>query len=168
VRFSGSSAGERVAAVARSTPEAAGAYVGDTNGTLREVDAMLRAAPGAPGAFSAVDALRAKVDVIPGAHAVVGGPDATTLDSKQARARDRLLIIPLVLGVIVVVLILLLRALVAPGVLKLIALTQIGVIVGIGVLPDTLLVRTVLVPAQALLDGERFRWPGRVVGHQRG
>ncbi|GAB1688601.1 hypothetical protein KRM28CT15_04040 [Krasilnikovia sp. M28-CT-15] len=45
------------------------------------------------------------------------------------------------------------------GVLPVIALTQIGVIVGIGVLLDTLLVRTLLVPASALLLGERFWWP---------
>ncbi len=47
------------------------------------------------------------------------------------------------------------------GVLPVITLTQIGVIVGIGVLLDTLLVRTVLVPALATLCGDRFWWPGR-------
>jgi putative drug exporter of the RND superfamily len=47
------------------------------------------------------------------------------------------------------------------GVLPLITLTQIGVIVCIGVLLDTLLVRTVLVPAIAIALGDRFWWPGR-------
>jgi RND superfamily putative drug exporter len=47
------------------------------------------------------------------------------------------------------------------GVLPLITLTQIGIIVGIGVLLDTLLVRTVLVPSLALALGDRFWWPGR-------
>ncbi|GAA2618596.1 MMPL family transporter [Dactylosporangium fulvum] len=47
------------------------------------------------------------------------------------------------------------------GVLPVIVLTQIGVIVGIGVVLDTLLVRTVVVPAIALLLGERFWWPAR-------
>ncbi|MCN0178678.1 MMPL family transporter, partial [Salinispora arenicola] len=47
------------------------------------------------------------------------------------------------------------------GVLPLILLTQIGVIVCIGVLLDTLLVRTVLVPALVFLLGDRFWWPGR-------
>ncbi|MET8366608.1 efflux RND transporter permease subunit, partial [Micromonospora sp. NPDC005194] len=46
------------------------------------------------------------------------------------------------------------------GVLPLITLTQIGIIVCIGVLLDTLLVRTVLVPALAFLLGDRFWWPG--------
>ena len=48
------------------------------------------------------------------------------------------------------------------GVLPLIMLTQIGIIVCIGVLLDTLLVRTVLVPALAFLLGDRFWWPGRI------
>jgi len=46
------------------------------------------------------------------------------------------------------------------GVLPVVTLTQIGVIVGLGVLLDTLLVRTVLVPALANLLGDRFWWPG--------
>ncbi len=47
------------------------------------------------------------------------------------------------------------------GVLPLIALAQIGLIVCLGVLLDTLLVRTVIVPALALRAGDRFWWPGR-------
>jgi len=47
------------------------------------------------------------------------------------------------------------------GVLPLVTLTQIGVIVCLGVLLDTLLVRTVLVPALALALGDRFWWPSR-------
>ncbi|WP_203691026.1 MMPL family transporter [Catellatospora coxensis] len=47
------------------------------------------------------------------------------------------------------------------GVLPVIVLTQLGIIVGIGVLLDTLLVRTLVVPALAMLLGERFWWPSR-------
>ncbi|MEP6753593.1 MAG: MMPL family transporter [Candidatus Dormiibacterota bacterium] len=47
------------------------------------------------------------------------------------------------------------------GVLPVIVLTEIGVIVGIGVLLDTLLVRTILVPAIIQVLEERFWWPGR-------
>jgi RND superfamily putative drug exporter len=53
------------------------------------------------------------------------------------------------------------------GVLPVITLTQIGVIVGIGVLLDTLLVRTVLVPALATMCGDRFWWPGRLSSEKR-
>jgi RND superfamily putative drug exporter len=48
------------------------------------------------------------------------------------------------------------------GVLPLIVLTQIGGIVCVGVLLDTLLVRTVLVPALALTVGTWFCWPARI------
>ncbi|MEV8253607.1 MMPL family transporter [Rhodoglobus sp. NPDC076762] len=49
------------------------------------------------------------------------------------------------------------------GVLPLITLTQIGIIVCIGVLLDTLLVRTVIVPSLAFMLGEKFWWPTRVI-----
>jgi putative drug exporter of the RND superfamily len=53
------------------------------------------------------------------------------------------------------------------GVLPVIVLTQIGVIVGLGVLLDTLLVRTIVVPALSLLLGERFWWPARPASKPR-
>jgi len=48
------------------------------------------------------------------------------------------------------------------GVLPLIALAQVGLIVCIGVLLDTLIVRTVLVPALAFILGEKFWWPAAI------
>ena len=48
------------------------------------------------------------------------------------------------------------------GVLPLVVLAQIGVIICLGVLLDTLVVRTVLVPAIALILGDRFWWPRKV------
>ncbi|MBG6107159.1 MMPL family transporter [Frigoribacterium sp. CG_9.8] len=45
------------------------------------------------------------------------------------------------------------------GVLPVVALTQIGVIVCIGVLFDTLVVRTVLVPAMVFITKDFFWWP---------
>ncbi len=49
----------------------------------------------------------------------------------------------------------------ALGVLPLTTLAQLGLIVGIGVLVDTLLVRCVLVPAVVTAVGDRFWWPSR-------
>src|SRR5699024_4726062 len=46
------------------------------------------------------------------------------------------------------------------GVLPLITLTQIGIIVGLGILLDTFLVRTVVVPAVFCLIGQKMWWPG--------
>ena len=48
------------------------------------------------------------------------------------------------------------------GVLPLVVLAQLGVIVCIGVLLDTLVVRTMLVPSLALVLGEKFWWPRRI------
>jgi RND superfamily putative drug exporter len=49
------------------------------------------------------------------------------------------------------------------GVLPLITLTQIGIIVCVGVLLDTLLVRTLIVPSLAFITGEKFWWPSKAV-----
>lgn len=46
-------------------------------------------------------------------------------------------------------------------VLGVLTLTQLGLIVGIGLLVDTLLVRCVLVSAVVTLIGDRFWWPSR-------
>ena len=45
------------------------------------------------------------------------------------------------------------------AVLPLIVLTQLGVIVGLGILLDTFVVRTVVVPALFTLIGPRIWWP---------
>jgi len=50
----------------------------------------------------------------------------------------------------------------ALGVLPLVTLGQLGIIVGLGVLVDTLLVRTVVVPAVFALLGDVMWWPGGV------
>jgi putative drug exporter of the RND superfamily len=53
------------------------------------------------------------------------------------------------------------------GVLPLVVLAQLGVVICVGVLLDTLVVRTVLVPAIALVLGDRFWWPRHVGGADR-
>ncbi|HIW96422.1 MAG TPA: MMPL family transporter [Candidatus Corynebacterium gallistercoris] len=47
----------------------------------------------------------------------------------------------------------------ALGVLPLVALAQVGVVIFVGVLLDTLIVRTLLIPSVVQLLGERFWWP---------
>jgi RND superfamily putative drug exporter len=84
-------------------------------------------------------------------------------DARQVGTRDGMLSALRVTGGVITSAGILLAAVFAVlGVLPLITLTQIGVIVCIGVLLDTLLVRTVLVPALAFLLGDVFWWPGRI------
>ncbi|MEP6842306.1 MAG: MMPL family transporter [Pseudolysinimonas sp.] len=63
----------------------------------------------------------------------------------------------------------------ALGILPLVVLGQLGLIVGIGVIVDTLVVRTVIVPAVFGLFGDKIWWPGKPpadrltrTGHHRG
>ncbi|WP_431925954.1 MMPL family transporter [Micromonospora wenchangensis] len=84
-------------------------------------------------------------------------------DARRAGTRDGMLSALRVTGGVITSAGILLAAVFAVlGVLPLILLTQIGIIVCLGVLLDTLLVRTVLVPALAFLLGDRFWWPGRI------
>lgn len=254
---------ERVAAVTAAAGEVDGvasARPGARRDRLAAVDVTLTGGPASGAAFDQVRRLRAAVQAVD-AQAVVGGPDAEALDSKDAAAHDRRIVIPLVLGIVLVILLLLLRSVVAAvllvltvvgtyvasmgaswfafthwfdfpaldldvpllsflflvalgvdyniflatrakeeaqahpteptrtaiavalavtggvitsagillaavftvlGVLPLITLTQIGIIVGFGVLLDTLVVRSLLVPALVAAIGRRFWWPSRL------
>ena len=230
--------------------------IGATNGEITQVDAVLNASPESSEALTVIRELREALDSLPdGSVALVGGQDATTLDVKDATARDQALLIPLILISVFLILILLLRSLLTPlllliavvgsffsaigaswfifqnvfgfpaldisvfilaflflvalgvdysiflvsraqeeakkhgtregmrralgatggvitsagillaavfavlGVLPLIALAQVGTIVCLGVLIDTLVVRTVIVPALAFMTGKYFWWP---------
>jgi RND superfamily putative drug exporter len=53
----------------------------------------------------------------------------------------------------------------ALGMLPLMVLGQLGLIVGVGVLVDTILVRTIIVPAIFGLVGDRMWWPNRQITH---
>ena len=238
----------QVAGVASVSAGASGAGLAQTN-------VVLESAPGTDAAEATIRDIRTALSDVP--DTFVGGSQAQTLDSADAQQQDIRVIVPIILLLVFGMLVLLLRALVAPlimvvtvlatyvasmgaswwlfrhvfdfpaidtgvsllaflflvalgvdyniflvtrakeeartqgssggmlyalsatggvitsagillaavfavlGVLPLIALAQIGVIVCIGVLLDTLLVRTVLVPALALIAGDRFWWPAR-------
>ncbi|MEU3454279.1 MMPL family transporter [Micromonospora sp. NPDC006766] len=79
-----------------------------------QLEATLTDPPDSHAAEQTVRNLREAVHKVPGADAVVGGFTAVDVDTADAAARDRNVIIPVVLLVIVIVLALLLRALVAP------------------------------------------------------
>jgi putative drug exporter of the RND superfamily len=81
------------------------------------VEGTLTAASNSKAAFATVDRLRDAVRAIRGAQAKVGGDSAINLDYGRAAHRDRNLLVPLVLAVVVLIIGVLLRALLAPVVL---------------------------------------------------
>jgi RND superfamily putative drug exporter len=78
------------------------------------LEATLTSNPTSTTAFTTIDQLRTVVHAIPNANAQVGGDTAITLDTQRASERDRAVIIPLMLIVVLVILSILLRSLVAP------------------------------------------------------
>jgi RND superfamily putative drug exporter len=242
-----------VAEAVRGTDGVASVRPAASGNGVTEVDVVLQGASGSAEAERAVADLRESVAAFRATH--VGGAEAEAVDALAGAERDRVLLIPLILGVVLVALTLLLRALVAPvllvatvvatyaaslgvswwlftgplgfgaldegvpllaflflvalgvdyniflvtrareeasehgtregmlralaatggvitsagillaavfavlGVLPLVVLAQLGVVICIGVLLDTLVVRTLLVPALALVLGDWFWWP---------
>ncbi|MEU3933642.1 MMPL family transporter [Streptomyces sp. NPDC029044] len=78
------------------------------------IDATLEAAADSDAAKETVERLRARVHAVPGADALVGGYTAQQYDTQQTAARDRTVIVPVVLAVILLILMLLLRSLLVP------------------------------------------------------
>jgi len=52
------------------------------------------------------------------------------------------------------------------GVLPLIVLTQVGIVVGLGILLDTFVVRTMIIPALFTLIGPAIWWPALRAGYR--
>lgn len=250
-----------VIAPAPVDPDPIFSEVGDSNGGWTEITAKINHPSESEETASAIHEIRADLDSIGDGEAIVGGTDAAVVDTKDAIAADEGLIFPTVLLVVFIMLVIVLRALIAPllllatvvasyftaigtswllfqgiwgfpaldsnvfvqtflflvalgidynmflmtrvkeeselvvngkpagiiagmtnalgatggvitsagvllaavfavlGVLPLITLTQIGVIVCVGVLLDTLLIRTVVVPSLTFLIGEKMWWP---------
>jgi RND superfamily putative drug exporter len=249
---------DEVRDAATSAPEiaAVGAEEEGPPGTRFEV--VLTADPFGKEGYAQIASIREQLRLSGGDAVLVGGPTAEEADLRAAVARDTRLLVPLILATVLVILIALLRALVAPvmlvatvvlsyvaalgvslmlldlvadfpgedpsyplfafvflvalgvdyniflmarvreeaatlptpeatlrgltvtggvitsagivlagtflvlSVLPLVALTQIGVTVAVGVLLDTFVVRSLLVPALAIDMGARVWWPSRL------
>ncbi len=96
---------------------------------LSQWSVVLDAAPASEGAFKTVDALRDSVHAVD-SGVLVGGSDAQARDASAAAARDRRLIIPLILAVVLVVLYVLLRSALAPPIL--VAVTVLSALAALG------------------------------------
>jgi RND superfamily putative drug exporter len=91
------------------------ARVANEGGGVTQIDAVLRGEPASAEARQAVETLRSDLSAVGNTH--VTGTEAIALDAAQASARDRALIFPLILGLVLVALMLLLRSVVAPIIL---------------------------------------------------
>ncbi|MET9389776.1 MMPL family transporter [Streptomyces sp. NPDC006624] len=78
------------------------------------INATLKASADSDAAKDTVERLRTQVHAVPGADALVGGYTAQQYDTQQTAARDRTLIVPIVLAVILLILMVLLRSLLVP------------------------------------------------------
>ncbi|GAA2992380.1 MMPL family transporter [Streptomyces fulvorobeus] len=78
------------------------------------IDATLQAPADSDEAKETIARLRAAVHAIPGADALVGGYTAQQYDTQRTAERDRTLIVPVVLAIILVILVGLLRSLLMP------------------------------------------------------
>ncbi|MET9431761.1 MMPL family transporter [Streptomyces sp. NPDC003036] len=78
------------------------------------VDATLTDAADSDAAKETVHRLRERVHAVPDADALVGGYTAQQYDTQRTAARDRSVIVPVVLGIILLILVALLRSLLVP------------------------------------------------------
>ncbi|MFG2340924.1 MMPL family transporter [Streptomyces yangpuensis] len=78
------------------------------------LDATLEAAADSDDAKRTVQELRERVHAVAGADALVGGYTAQQFDTQQTSARDRTVIVPVVLGIILLILVALLRSVLVP------------------------------------------------------
>jgi len=130
---SAASAGQVRAALA-DTPGIATVTAPVTKDGLSFLQATMTPQPDSPAAYTLVDKIRTTVHAIPGADAKVGGGTAINKDVESAAAHDRDLLIPLILGVVLIILGILLRAIVAPLVLIATVVLSFGSALGISAL----------------------------------
>ncbi|MFD7442227.1 MMPL family transporter [Streptomyces sp. NPDC059909] len=132
---------DRVLAEARATDGVAAAERGRTGaqrmgvppgpegsgGGWTELAVFAEDAPETAGETATIKALRAGLD-----GAYVGGASAQQLDLEETNARDRMVVIPLVLAAVLLVLVALLRSLVAPLILIVAVVAVWGAAMGLG------------------------------------
>lgn len=100
---------------------------GRTGDGWTEISVLATAPPQSAGETATIEALREKLD-----GSYVGGPSAEQLDLKDTNARDRLVVVPIVLLSVLLILVALLRSLVAPLILVAAVVAVWGAALGIG------------------------------------
>jgi RND superfamily putative drug exporter len=102
---------------------------GQSSGGLSQWSVVLSAEPASDAAFKTIDALRDSTHAVD-SGVLVGGSDAVARDASAAASRDRSVIIPLILVVVLIVLYVLLRSALAPVVL--VAVTVLSALAALG------------------------------------
>ncbi|MFF4268714.1 MMPL family transporter [Streptomyces sp. NPDC001536] len=114
-------------AEARDTPGVDSATRGRSGDGWTELSVIASSAPQSAGETATIKELRDRLD-----GSYVGGPSAEQLDLKDTNARDRLVVVPLVLASVLLILIALLRSIVAPLILVAAVVAVWGAALGIG------------------------------------
>ncbi|MFH9175497.1 MMPL family transporter [Streptomyces albogriseolus] len=113
----------------RGTEGVAEATAGRAGDAWAEITVFATAPPESAGETRIIEALR---DTLDGTGAHVGGPSAERLDLARSEARDRAVIVPLVLAAVFLILVVLLRSLLAPLLLLGAVVAVWGAALGIG------------------------------------
>jgi putative drug exporter of the RND superfamily len=129
--ISTASSAEQVRTALAATPGIASVTPPVTKDGRSFLQATMTPSPDSPAAYTLVDKIRTTVHAISGADAKVGGGTAINQDVESAAAHDRDLLIPLILGVVLLILGVLLRAIVAP--LMLIATVVLSFAAALGI-----------------------------------
>ena len=132
--ISNAASAEQVRKALAATPGIASVTRPVTKGGLSWQEATMTVPPDGTAAYTLVDHIRTTLHAIPGADAKVGGGTAINKDVESAAAHDRNLLIPLILGVVLLILGLLLRAIVAPLVLIATVVLSFGTALGLSAL----------------------------------
>ncbi|MGW1026979.1 MMPL family transporter [Streptomyces sp. NPDC002577] len=115
---------------ARSTDGVADVVRGRSGGGWTEISVFATDGPETAGETRTIEALRDGLDGSYGAY--VGGPSAQQIDLADSQARDRSVVVPLVLSAVLVILMALLRSIVAPLMLLVAVVAVWGAALGIG------------------------------------
>ncbi|MFG1669084.1 MMPL family transporter [Streptomyces sp. Y7] len=111
----------------RDTRGVDSAQKGRTGDGWTEISVLATAPPQSAGETATIEALRERLD-----GSYVGGPSAQQLDLKDTNARDRLVVVPIVLLSVLLILVALLRSVVAPLILVAAVVAVWAAALGIG------------------------------------
>ncbi|MGW5633798.1 MMPL family transporter [Streptomyces sp. NPDC003832] len=111
----------------RDTPGVDSAETGRSGDGWTEISVLATSPPQSAGETATIEDLRDRLD-----GSYVGGPSAEQIDLKDTNARDRMIVVPIVLLSVLLILVALLRSLVAPLLLVAAVVAVWGASLGIG------------------------------------